>query len=224
MSPESRWATAELVATVVLPGFALIFLTDQDRLGPTVGLVVALVPPILWGIVSMVREGQVSALAVLALVSVLLTGGVGLLRLDAGWFALKEAAVPVLIGVGTFVTATTRYAVVPILLARMFDLDRVYEAAEARGTREALESTLVRATRLAGGVLVGTAVVTWALARFMVQSETGTEAFADELGQYTLVSVPALLIPSTVLMAWVLSGVLGAVESATGEEPDAFLR
>lgn len=224
MSHDGRWATAELVATVALPAVALIFLTDEARLGPTVGLIVALVPPIAWGIVSMIREGQISALAVLAIVSVILTGGVGLLRLDPRWFAIKEAAVPAAMGLATIGTASTRFAVVGILLDRLFDLGRVRQAAEARGARARVDRAVRRATVLAGTVLVATAGITFALARYVVRSETGSEAFGDELGQYTLLSVPALLVPSTIAMAWVLVRVLEAIEEATGEDREAFLR
>ncbi|HHO50837.1 MAG TPA: hypothetical protein ENK18_08150, partial [Deltaproteobacteria bacterium] len=64
-SNQGRWAVAELVATVALPTVALIWLTDAERLGPLYGLGAALVPPILWSIVSMIRERRVSALAVI---------------------------------------------------------------------------------------------------------------------------------------------------------------
>lgn len=222
MSRDNRWAIAELVATVVLPAFTLIFLTSEERLGPLWGLVVALVPPIAWSVVSMVREGKISVLAVIALVSVLLTGGVGLLRLDPAWYAVKEALVPGLMGIGAMATASTRYAVVGVLLDRLVDIDEVHMQAGEQAP--AVDRALQTASFRVGGVLVATAIVTWVLARWVVQSEGGTEAFADELGRYTLLSVPLLMIPSTVATAWVLNQVFVAIERATGAEPESFLR
>ena len=224
MSREGRWVTAELIATVVLPGVSLIFLTDAERLGPTWGLVVALVPPVVWSVVSMVREGRISALAVIAVCSVLLTGGVGLLELDPRWFAVKEALVPSLLGVGVLATAHTRFAVVSVLLDKVMDLSRVHAAAKARGQVDHVRSAVRASTIRVGGVLVVTALFTYGLARWVVQSQTGTEAFGDELGRYTLLSVPVLMVPSTIAMAWVLNQVFHAIAAATGEEPEAFLR
>ena len=222
MSRDNRWAIAELVATVVLPAVTLLFLTSEDRLGPLWGLVVALTPPLVWSILSMVREGKISVLAVIAVVSVLMTGGVGLLRLDSTWYALKEALVPAMMGVGAIATASTEFAVVGVILDRVLDFDKVRDQA---GDQHQLVDTAVRtATFRVGVVLLATAVVTWVLSRWVVVSEGGTEAFADELGRYTLLSVPVLMIPSTIAMAWVLNQVFGAIEAATGEEPESFLR
>ena len=222
MSRDNRWTIAELVVNVAIPAFTLIFLTSEDRLGPLWGLVVALVPPIGWSILSMVRERQVSVLAVISLVSVLFTGGVGLLRLDAAWYALKEAIVPAGMGIGAVISTRTRFAVVQVLLDRLLDFDRVRAAAGERS--DEVQQAVRTATWRVGVILIVTAVVTYVLARWVVQSDGGTEAFADELGRYTLLSVPALMIPSTIAMAWVLNQVFVRIESATGEEPESFLR
>lgn len=222
MSRDNRWSIAELVATVVIPAFTLIFLTSEDRLGPIWGLVLALTPPFVWSIVSMVREGQVSVLAVISLASVMLTGGVGLLRLDAAWYAVKEAIVPAGMGIGAFFSATTRFAVVQVLLDRLLDLDRVRSTAGEQAGE--VDRAIQVATRRVGGVLLATAAVTWVLSRWVVVSEGGSEAFADELGRYTLLSVPVLMIPSTIAMAWVLNQVFLTIEAATGEEPESFMR
>ncbi len=224
MSSDNRSAIAELVMTVALPAFCLIVLTDEERLGPAWGLVVALVPPIVWGVGSMVRQGEVSALAVVALVSVLLTGGVGLLELDAQWFAVKEAAVPAALGLAVMATARTRFALVPILLDRLFDLDKARSAAHARGRGADLRRAMARATVAMGGILVASGGLNFLLARWLVASPTGSEAFGVELGRYTLISLPALLVPTTLGMAFVLSRVLAALEDTSGAEHEEFLR
>lgn len=222
MSRENRWAMAELVATVVLPAFTLLVLAREDRLGPIWGLVLALLPPLVWSVVSMAREGKISVLAVIAVASVLLTGGVGLLRLDSTWYAVKEALVPAVMGMGAMATASTRYAIVAVLLERLLDLGKVRDAAGDRAHE--VERSVHVATWRVGGILLATAVVTWFLARWVVVSEGGSEAFADELGRYTLLSVPVLMIPSTIAMAWVLNQVFVVIGDTTGEEPEAFLR
>jgi hypothetical protein len=49
---------------------------------------------------------------VLGLVSILLTGGIGLLQLDTRWLAVKEAAIPGLIGLAVLMSTRTRYPLV----------------------------------------------------------------------------------------------------------------
>lgn len=174
---------AELVATIALPAAALIWLTDEAWLGPAWGLVVALVPPLAWAVLSMVRERRVSALAVIAAGSVLLTGGVGLFELDTRWFALKEAAVPALLGLAAIATAGTRFAVLPILLDRILDPDRLASALRAGGGEAAFERLARRGTAMLGGTMLLSAVATFGFALYMVQAPAGSEAFGSELGR-----------------------------------------
>ncbi len=215
---------AELIATVALPAVALIQLTDADWLGPFWGLVVALIPPLLWALLSMVRERRVSALAVIAAGSVLLTGGVGLFELDTRWFALKEAAVPAALGLAAIVTAPTRYAVLPILLDRVLDADKVADALRAGGGEAAYDRLARRGTVMVGALMLTSALGTFCFALYMVQAPAGTEAFGEELGRYTALSFPVVGIPATLAMAWVLRGVLIALEELTGGDLEALMR
>lgn len=213
----------ELVATVVIPTVVLVGLTGEDALGPTVGLVTALASPFLYGIYTMVRQRSVSALAVIALVSVLLTGSVGLLELDPAWFAIKEAVVPLVLGGLTMASAQTRFALLPVLFDRILDPKRVEAAldAEARATFDAAGR---RGTVLAGAIVAASAVVSYALARWVVTSPSGSPEFASELGTHTTLSFFVIGLPTTFAMAWVLRGVLLKLEELTDIDVETLLR
>jgi hypothetical protein len=75
-------------------------LERADAPGPTAALLLALAFPVVWGVREGLQRRKVSAMAVLGVVSTLLTGGIGLLKVDPFWLAVKEAAVPGLIGPG----------------------------------------------------------------------------------------------------------------------------
>jgi len=222
-APSQREAVAELVVNVVLPSVVLLWLSEPERLGPLWALVLALTPPALWGIVSMVRAGRPSGIAVIAFGSVLLTGGVGLFELDPSWIALKEGLVPSLFGIATLVSAPTSYAVIPTLMARLFDNEAIEQALTEPSQRA--DWTLVNrnATLQVGALFLLSAVASWALARGIVVSDAGTEAFNNELGWMTMLSVPAVMVPMTLGMAWVLSRVIGRLEQLTGRDYEDFL-
>jgi len=156
--------------------------------------------------------------------SVAVTGGIGLLELDVGWFAWKEAAVPLLLGAMAILSLRTRWPLLPTMLDPLLDSDRVAGLLAERGETEAHTSALARSTWQMGVVLVLTAVGTFLFARYMVTSPTGTEAFSAELGRYTGWSLPAVGIPSTALMLWVLVDVFGGLERRTGQRIDDLLR
>jgi len=222
-APSQREVVGELVVNVVIPSVVLLWLSGDDALGPLWALVLALLPPLGWGAASMVRSGRVSGLAVIAFGSVLLTGGVGLFELEPSWIAVKEALVPSLFGVATIATAPTRYAVVPTLLARMFDLAAVEEAVEAKGVQESWQVALRRSTVYVGLLFLLSAGLSYGLARYLVRSPAGTEAFNSELGWMTMLSIPGVMVPMTFGMAFVLSRLLTTLETLTEADYEAYL-
>lgn len=223
-APSQREVFAELVVTVVIPAVVLMGLSGPDRLGPLLGLGIALLPPIGWGVWGAVQRGRVSGIAVLALVSVLLTGGVGLFELEPGWIAVKEAVLPSVIGIGTILTARTRWAVLPTVLDVVVDPEKVHAAMPDDTARRAWTAVLQRGTVQVGALFFASALGNYALARWLVVSPAGTTAFNEELGQLTALSFPALMLPMMLGMAWVLKVVLDRLEALSGCELDDLLR
>ena len=168
----------------------------------------------------MVREGRPSALSMVSLVSVTLSGGVGLLALDPRWFAVKEAAVPALLGLAMMASSGTRFAVVSVILDRILDPERTRAALERTGGGPAFARVTRRATIEMGLVMVGSGIASFLLARWLVVSPAGTDAFAAELGRYTFVSFPAVTVPVLLGSAWVLHRALQGLEAAAGRLED----
>ena len=88
----------EILVNVVIPSVLLMKFSGPEHLGTVNALVVALAFPIIYGSYDLVRNRHLNYIAILGLVSILLTGGIGLLKLDVQWLAIKEAAIPALIG------------------------------------------------------------------------------------------------------------------------------
>jgi hypothetical protein len=222
--PNSSTAIVELLINVAAPTIVLVFLSTEDWLGPVWGLLVALAFPLGFSAYTAVRARRVSPIAIIVIGSVLLTGGIGLFELNVGWFAWKEAAVPLIMGLFVLVSTRTPWPAIPTLLDPLLDAEKVQEHLEKQGTTEAHETALVGATFWMGMVLVLSAVGTFAFARFMVTSATGTEAFTAELGSYTGWSLAVVGIPTLIGMGVVLRGLLVGIEERTGVDVDVLLR
>ena len=106
----------EILVNVVIPSLILMKLSSPEKLGTVNALILALAFPLLYGAYDLIRNRKMNYIALLGLVSVLLTGGIGLLKLDVKWLAIKEAAVPSLIGIAVIVTGFTRSPIVKKLL------------------------------------------------------------------------------------------------------------
>lgn len=192
----------EIAITIIVPAVILMKFSGADSLGPLRALLLGLAFPLGWGLWDGYRRRKLSWLAVLGVVSTLLTGGIGLLALDAKWLAVKEAAVPTLIGVVILGSIWTQSPLIRLLVfnASLFDVDRVNQALLAKGNAHLFDQRLRQGTALLAGTFFFSAVANYILARWVVTSPAGTEAFNQELGRLTLLSYPIIAIPSMLMM------------------------
>jgi hypothetical protein len=208
----------EIVVTIIVPAVVLMQLSSPERLGTAGALVLALAFPIGWGLRDAVTQRKLSWLALLGVVSTLLTGGIGLLKLDPQWLAVKEAAVPSLIGLAVLGSNWTRWPLIRVLVFNptLFDVARVEQALRERGNLVRFELRLRRATYGLAGTFAFSAVANYALARWVVSSPAGTEAFNQELGRLTLWSYPVIALPSMAMMMALMWWLARGAKQLTG--------
>ncbi len=208
----------EIAITILIPALILMKFSGESSLGPLRALLLGLAFPLAWGIWDGLRRRKVSWLAVLGVVSTLLTGGIGLLALDAKWLAVKEAAVPTLIGLVILGSAWTRSPLIRLLVfnATLFDVQRVQNALDERGNAARFEQRLRTGTILLAATFFFSAVANYALTRWVVHSPAGTEAFNEELGRLTLLSYPIIAIPSMLMMMALMLWLARSARQLTG--------
>ncbi|KMJ54203.1 MFS transporter [Vogesella sp. EB] len=196
----------ELIINIVIPSLILMKLSAEQYLGTANALLLALAFPLGWGLYDLLRNRKTNFIAILGLVSILLTGGIGLLHLDAQWLAVKEAAIPGLIGIAVLASTRTRYPLIKTVLytPAVIDVAKVQQHLEQRGNTRQFEARLLKATYLLSATFFFSSVMNYVLAKWIVTSPSGTEAFNEELGRMTLLSYPMIAIPSLVMMMAVL--------------------
>ncbi|MBJ7537668.1 VC0807 family protein [Marinomonas transparens] len=208
----------DLIVSVVLPSFILMKLSGEDELGVSGGLILALAFPLGWGVFELIKHKKFNFIALLGLVSVLLTGSIGLFELDNKWLAIKEAAIPAIIGIAVLVSSFTPYPLVRALLfnASVMDVDMIKQKLEENRSTVAFEKKMMRATYFVAGSFAFSAVMNYVLAKWIVTSPAGTEAFNEELGQMTLYSYPMIALPSMVMMMAIFYYLWRSINKATG--------
>ena len=192
----------ELSITLIIPSIILMKLSGPEELGTVNALLLALSFPIFWGARSLLRESKVNVPAALGLVSILLTGGIGLLQLDTHWLAVKEAAIPALIGLVVVISAFTGRPLVRVLLfsPALMNVELIQKNLHQRGNEVAFEARLKVATWMLGGSFLFSSVMNYFLATWIVVSPAGTPAFNEELGRMNLLSYPVIALPSMLIM------------------------
>lgn len=202
----SRSPLLEIAVTLLIPSLILMQFSRPEHLGAAGALVVALAFPIGWGLRELARSRRFSLIAGLGIVSLLLTGGIGLLELDARWLAVKEAAIPALLGLIVAGSACTRAPLVRVLLYTplLLDTGKMDAALAQRGNLPAFDARLRTATWMLAGSFAFSSVMNYVLATWIVTSPAGSAAFNEELGRLTLMSYPMIALPATLMMMGVL--------------------
>lgn len=192
----------DLLISIILPSFILMKFSGDSALGPSGALILALSFPFVWGLQELVRYRKFNFLAILGVVSVLLTGGIGLLKLDPQWLAFKEAAIPALLGLAIFISTLTPYPLIRTMLYNpsILAVDTIHRKLSEKGLVALFETRLRNANYLFGVTFIFSAIMNYLLAKWIVTSPAGSEAFNEELGRLTLLSYPAIAVPSLLMM------------------------
>ena len=208
----------DMLLGIVIPSIILMKFSGNDDLGASGALIIALAFPIGWGLYELIRFRKTNFIALLGLVSVLLTGGIGLLQLDTQWLAVKEAAIPALIGIAVLVSTQTRYPLIKTLLynPKVLNTDKIGKKLDEQSHTDVFDASLLKATYFLSGTFFFSAVMNYLLATWIVTSPAGSAAFNEELGQMTLLSYPMIAIPSMVMMIAIFYYLWRCIHGLTG--------
>ena len=165
--PSNNKALMELVINIVLP--TLILNKAGNYLGESgavKALIIALAIPISYATWDLVRNGHKNLISIIGFVSLLLTGGLGLLKLEGIWFAVKEAGIPLLIGLITLGSAFTKKPLIKLLIYNkaVMKTEMIMTALQERNVVAPFERLLRRATVLLSLSFFVSSVVNYVLA------------------------------------------------------------
>lgn len=217
---------AEIILTIVLPSLVLDQLSGPSRLGPFWALVVSLLFPVGFGAWCLWKKTGWNVFSVLGFVTILLSGGLGLLKLDAFWFAVKESAVPVMLGLAFPLTHRFGRPLINALVMQPHLLNlKSLNAALTNGTkRSQFDAALFRASCGMGFGMIGSSVANFFLALWLLGGkEPGSEAFVKGISKLNWMGLLVIGVPMTVVMMFVFVWLLRQIQRITGLERDDLL-
>ena len=216
-----------IMLNVVIPVIILTTLSKEKYLGPLWGLITALILPIGYGIHTLVKERRADFISIIGIVSVLLTGVIGILQLPPIWLAVKEAAVPLLIGLAIVISLWTPSPLIKKILMseKLFNVDLLHEKLREKGTEPKFEKRLVGLTWGLASSFFLSSVLNYVLARWIVKTDPAVdlEAYTAEIGKMTGWSYVVIMIPSMAIMILVLIALIKTLTHLTGLHMDDLL-
>jgi hypothetical protein len=214
-----------IVINVVIPVAILSLLSKEKYLGPVWALVVGLLFPIGYGLHTLVKERKADFMSIIGIVSVTLTGVFGILKFPPEYIAIKEAAIPLLLGLAIIGSLKTPFPLIKkiMMTESLFDVERLKQALKEKGTEAQFEKRLVGLTWGFASSMFLSAGLNYALAKIVLKSLPGSPEYTAELGKMTGLSHVVVLIPCMIVMIWVLNKLFDTLMELTGLKLDDLL-
>ncbi len=225
MEKKKESPLVSLLVSIVIPAIILSKFSTEEYLGILPGFLVALAFPIGYAIYNLLVRKETGFIAIIGFVSIFLTGIIGVFEFPTQWLAVKEAAVPLLIGIAVIVSLKTPYPLVKKLLfnEELLDLKLINKKLIENNNVFELEKVLVKSTFMVASSFLLSAFLNFFLTKYIVVSPAGTAAFNEELGTLTAISYPAIALPSTVVMFVALYYIFKQLTQLTGLSFDEIL-
>lgn len=200
--PKRESLLLNLAMNILLPTLILTKLSDDDRLGPTYALILALSFPLIYGLRDFLINKRFNIFSIIGFISVLLTGGISLLKLDTQYLIIKEAAVPGLIGLICLLSALTQKPLVRFFIYNedIFNVEKMLGAVKEYKKEIEFEKALRNGTFMIAGSFFLSSLLNYVLAKWILVSPMGTAAANAEIGKMNALSFPVIALPSTIVM------------------------
>jgi hypothetical protein len=214
-----------LAFNIVIPVLIMTKLSGDDYLGPAWSIVAALIFPIFYGFWDLKQSGKINPFSILGIISVLLTGGISLLELPAEYIAIKEAAIPGLIGIAVIVTQYTTKPLVKILVLneQIINWPALNKSLADKGKTEEFDVKIAHTSFIVAASFFLSSALNYILAKVILVSPPGTTEYTEELGRMTALSYPVIVIPSMIMLMIALWYVVMQMKKLTGEDFETFL-
>ena len=200
---KSSYSFLNLICNLIIPTIILTKFSSENTLGSFYGLLIALSFPIFYGLSEFYFNKKINFFSILGLVSVLLTGGIGVFQFSSDWLAIKEAFIPGIIGMAVIISTYTKYPLLKMFFEETLNIEGLREKL-THSENEWFSARFRFSSLILGGTFFISSFLNFFLATWIVVSEPGTEAFNQELGLMNLLSLPIIALPMMVILVGIM--------------------
>ena len=201
----------------------------ESKLVPSILLGLALLFPFFYGAYDLLKRKKWNIFSILGIISVLLTGGIGLIPGGTvNMFAIKEAAIPAIIGFVTLFSLRSKKPLVELLLynPQVFDIEKIENELKIRDTKSEFKKLLFKCTWLLAATFLLSAILNYYLSKAIVVTEpfVDANAFNDEIGEMMTWSYLVIIAPCMLVSGYALWTLIKGIKALTGLNMESALR
>lgn len=212
-----------LIINVVIPSIILTKYSSQEHLGQVRSLIIAISFPLVYGLWDFISKRKFNFISALGLISVLLTGGIGLFKLNKTWMIAKETAIPFIIGLAVLISQKSKKPIAKIIFEQIFDLEKLMGIFREKNEETTFVNKLSRAGIWLSGTFFLSAFLNFVLAVVILKGEPGSVEFNESLGKMTALSFPVISVPTLIMMGFIIYDLVKTIKSYTNLEIEDYL-
>ncbi len=230
---------ANIMWNVLIPIVALSFMGKSGdkiwNIGPVYGMLVAVSLPVIYGIHHLIKTKKPNFFSILGVVSILLTGGIAIMayqdngKVDAQapqWFALKEAAIPLVFGVTILISHWTKTPLVRVFLYNpdFFNIPVIEKRVKEKEKTVEYKKLIFSGTLLLSGSFFISMVMNYFLALYFLKDNTHSqEAFNDGVAKLTGWGFAVIGVPMMVILMITMWRFVSGLKNLTGMDNEEIL-
>jgi hypothetical protein len=228
--PAQENGFINILCNILLPIMILNNLTQ--KLGAMNTLLLALTFPLCYGFYDGIKRKKTNFFSLLGIFNTLLTGGLAVLGLGGIWFAVKEAAFPLLIGIFVFFSSFSQKPFIRTLFVnpQVINIDLLMEKLKENQKESDFFRLMKVSTIWLSASFFLSALLNFVLAQsIFVPTETGldanaqSEALNHQIADMTKWSMLVILLPSMVFLLAIFWQLLRSLSRLSGLTTDQIL-
>jgi hypothetical protein len=232
-----------ILINVLIPVFALSFMSkDGDKIwhiGATMAMLVALIPPLAYGIWFFVKTRKMNFFSLLGLISVALTGGLtiylwnedGTVKENAAiLFGIKEACIPFVLGIAVLFSHRSKSPLLNAFLYNdsFFNIPLIEQTVAEKSTHVEYDkllwqSTLLFACSFALSTVLNLVLALHFLGSLDVQAANAKELYNAQVAKITGWGFLVIGLPLLVFLGFTLWRLLTGLRRITGLNQDKLM-
>ncbi len=221
--PPAENPLLNILLNVLLPVTILSYCSKTTgefyALGPKKALILATLIPLGYFLWDYHQRRQINKISILGIVSVLFSGGLGLLEMKAHAFALKEACIPLILAAVVWFTRNGKTSLVRALLLNpdLIDRPKVNTAIQARGSQTGFAKLMDTSALFFTSTFLVSAALNYFLAlHFLRDTTPGSEAYTTAIGKISFWGFIVIGVPSILALLGILLYVFSGLQRLTG--------
>jgi hypothetical protein len=226
---ENPWLN--IIFNIAIP--VLILNKGGKFVGPLPALGLAIFFPLAYGVLDLRRSHRINWFSVLGLLNVALTGGLAISGKTGLWFAFKEAAFPLLIGLFVWFSAFTQNPALSFFILRpqVFKLEKIEEALDNADKKRDFAKLMKRATQLLSFSFLVSATLNFGLAariftpiNSQLLPDAQSQILNEQIAQMTQWSFVVILAPSLLILVAIMFYFSQRFKAITGFPLEDYLQ